>query len=122
MPPREAKGCSMKILVVGAGIAGMAAALALDGPGREIVIVERDPPPPDVPMDEVFNTWQRKGVAQLRHAHGYTARLFNVIRDRHPDLLQALFAAGADTMTFVDMLSESLHQTYRPKAGDEDLT
>src|SRR3974390_2996077 len=111
----------MKILVAGAGIAGMAAALALESPDREIVVIERDPPPPNVPMDDVFETWQRRGVAQLKHAHGYPARLMNIIRDRHPILLKALLDAGAIEMGFADLLPEALQRTYRPKHGDEDM-
>src|SRR3974390_2305660 len=112
----------MKILVVGAGIAGMASALALEGPGREIVVIERDPPAPDLPMDDVFDTWERKGVSQLRHAHGYPARFFNGIRDRHPELLKALMAAGAREVKFGDNLTPELQQRYRPQPGDEDLS
>ena len=36
-----------RIVVLGAGIAGLSAALALGGSGREVTILERDPPPPD---------------------------------------------------------------------------
>ena len=112
----------MKILVVGAGIAGMGAALALAAPDREIIVLERDPPPPNLGMDEVFDTWERKGVTQLRHAHGYPARFFNIIRDRHPALLKALLEAEAREVTFGNNLSPALQKRYRPQPGDADLS
>ncbi len=33
----------MRILVIGSGIAGIGASLALAGHGREVVVVDRDP-------------------------------------------------------------------------------
>ena len=36
-----------RILVVGGGIAGLSAVLALARAGREVTVLERDPPPPD---------------------------------------------------------------------------
>ena len=44
-----------RVAIIGAGVAGLCAALSLTGQGREIVILERDPPPPDGGVDAVFD-------------------------------------------------------------------
>lgn len=112
----------MKILVAGAGIAGMATGLALAAPGRQIRLIDRDPPPPDGDMDAVFSGWDRKGATQLRHSHVFLARLFTLIRDRYPDLLAALMAAGARELRFADTLPPPLRGRYTPRPGDADLS
>ena len=65
----------MRILVAGAGISGLGAALALTGEGRTVEIIERDSPPPNTDPNGIFDTWKRLGVAHLRHSHGFMARL-----------------------------------------------
>ena len=60
-----------QVLVVGSGIAGLGAALALGGGSREVTIVDRDPPPPDGSFEEAFYNWERKGATQLRHSHAF---------------------------------------------------
>ena len=64
-----------KVLVIGAGMAGLWTALALGPTGREVVLLERDPPPPDGGPDEAFEGWTRRGVGHLRHSHAFLARL-----------------------------------------------
>src|SRR3974390_1331493 len=112
----------MEIVVVGGGIGGIGAGRALSGPGRNVRIIDRDASPPSVPMDELFDIWKRNGAPQIRHGHGFLARLLNLIRDRYPELMQALFAAGAREMKFDSTLSPSVKRRYRYKAGDEDMS
>lgn len=111
-----------RILIAGAGIAGLSAAMALAGHGREIVVIDRDPPPPDLAPDEAFEDWERRGVTQLRHSHVFLGRLIKLIRERHPGLWTALIAAGAREFTFQDGLPPLLRGRYRPEPGDEDMS
>jgi 2-polyprenyl-6-methoxyphenol hydroxylase-like FAD-dependent oxidoreductase len=111
-----------RLLIVGASIAGLATALALSRAGYEVTVVERDAEPPTGPPHVLFTTWERHGVPQLRHSHGFLARLRNLLRDRYPDLLAALLQAGAQERHFADSLPRTLTPAYTPQAGDDDLT
>ncbi|WP_085808185.1 NAD(P)/FAD-dependent oxidoreductase [Sphingomonas sp. TZW2008] len=111
-----------RILVVGAGIAGLCTALRLGGETREVTLLERDDAPPEGGPDVAFDQWQRRGVGQLRQSHAFLARLRNIIRDEHPQLLADLYAAGCRDIAFADMLPPALRDRYVPQPGDADLT
>lgn len=64
--------------------------------------------------------WTRTGAPQVRHSHAFLARLRNVLRDRAPDVLDALLAAGAAEMRFADNLPPTLSDHFS-RPGDEDL-
>jgi flavin-dependent dehydrogenase len=100
-----------RIVVVGAGIAGLGAAMALARADREIVVVDRDAaPPPNV--ETCFDTWERKGATQLRHSHVFLGCLVTLIRDKHPRLHELDCEAS---------LPQSLRDKYVPADGDRDL-
>ncbi len=42
---RKVKGATDRVVIVGAGLAGLSAALRLAGQGREVTILEREPVP-----------------------------------------------------------------------------
>ena len=58
----------MKLLVLGGGVAGLATALATGRAGHDVVLVERDTDSPVGAAAEVFESWQRTGVAQFAGA------------------------------------------------------
>ncbi len=113
---------SERVLIIGAGIAGLSTALALSGSGREITILDRDLPPPETSADEAFENWERKGVGHLRHSHAFLARLYKLIRDNYPDLLADLIAAGCVEIPFSENIPLKLRPAYAPTPGDADLT
>lgn len=121
-PGRKAPGSHEEILVIGAGIAGLAAALALAGAQFRITLLDRDPPPPATSPDEAFAHWQRKGVGHVRHSHAFLAVLYQLLRDRHPKLLEELLAAGCRELTFAESLPATLRAGYVPDPADRDLT
>jgi 2-polyprenyl-6-methoxyphenol hydroxylase-like FAD-dependent oxidoreductase len=109
------------VVVIGGSVAGLAAALALAGSGRRVTVFERDAAPlPATPL-EAFENWQRPGAPQTRHAHAFLSRLRNLLRDRAPELLAKLLAAGATELRFGEMLPPGLRGTPA-LPEDEELT
>ncbi len=107
-----------RIVIAGAGVAGLGTALYAGRAGHEVVIVERDDTPLPPTPAEAFS-WDRRGAPQVRHSHAFLARLHNQLRDDHPDVLAALLDAGATEMDFIAMLPDGMDRT--PMLGDEDL-
>lgn len=110
------------ILVIGAGIAGLNAALALSKPGRQVTLIERDPPPPNASADAAFDVWERRGVGHLRHSHAFLARLYLLLREKYPDLLRQLLDAGCRELRFEDGIPTTLRDSYVAAPEDDDLT
>lgn len=110
-----------RVVVIGAGMAGLWTALALARTGRQVILLERDPPPPDGGPDEAFHEWTRRGVGQLRHSHAFLARLRLLIRDEHPKLLRELLDAGCRELRFEDGLTPLHRARFTPKPIDADL-
>jgi 2-polyprenyl-6-methoxyphenol hydroxylase-like FAD-dependent oxidoreductase len=110
-----------RILVIGAGMAGLCLALALAPSGRSVSLLERDAAPPDESADQAFFDWNRRGVGHLRHSHAFLARLRKLIKEHHPALLARLLEAGCREIGFADMLPDGLKADYRPDPGDADM-
>jgi len=108
------------VVVVGGGVAGLGAALALAGAGHEVAVVERDSLPEAASPADAFEGWQRRGAPQARHSHAFLARLRNLLRDRAPDLLADLLAAGAAEVDLTAHPPPALAGMDR-RPGDEDL-
>jgi 2-polyprenyl-6-methoxyphenol hydroxylase-like FAD-dependent oxidoreductase len=81
------------VVVVGAGVAGLGTALALGRTGHRVTLVEGDDTPLPDSVEAAF-AWDRRGAPQVRHSHGFAARLHAVLRERFPDVLDDLRAAG----------------------------
>ncbi len=109
----------MRVVVCGAGVAGLTTALAFGRAGHEVVVLERDATPMPTNATEAF-AWQRRGAPQVRHSHAMLARLRNTLAERAPDVLAELIAAGATEIPFCDDLPETLTDRD-PRPGDDEL-
>ncbi len=108
----------MRVVVVGGGPGGLATAKLLGGAGHDVVVVERDDTPMPESADEAFE-WDRRGAPQVRHSHALLARLRNLLRDEHPEVLAALLAEGATEIRFGENLPPEME--FAPDPGDDDL-
>jgi 2-polyprenyl-6-methoxyphenol hydroxylase-like FAD-dependent oxidoreductase len=108
------------IIIVGAGIAGLGTAMALARQGRNITILDRDPPP-STDIETAFEQWERRGATQLRHSHVFLGCLVSLIRKRHPRLHDMLLKAGAREVGFAESLPPQLRDTYAPSQDDGDM-
>jgi 2-polyprenyl-6-methoxyphenol hydroxylase-like FAD-dependent oxidoreductase len=101
------------VAVLGAGISGLASALALGRAGHRVTLVERD----DLEVGDALNAvdWSRRGIPHFLQAHAFTSRGYKELREEFPDVLQALVDAGADDID----LGRKIQGAREP--GDEDL-
>jgi len=110
-----------RVVVLGAGMAGLCVALALAPTGRDITLLDRDPPPPEGGAEAVFDHWARRGVGHLRQSHAFLARLRKLIATEHPGLLEDIRAAGARELRFADGLPETIAASYAAEPEDEEM-
>lgn len=107
-------------IVIGAGIVGLSAALALQQRGIVPLLVDQDDAPPALDTDPA--SWPRRGAPQVRHPHFFMGRLLQLLKTRHPALVAALHAAGAWEMPFAGTLHPAVRARYRSQPGDAELT
>jgi flavin-dependent dehydrogenase len=107
-----------RIVIVGAGVVGLGAAMLLAGDGHEVTVLEHDPAPSPDLADDAWYDWQRRGVNQFRQPHGFQARFCQIVEAELPGVARALETAGAFRCNIVrDLLPVSITGGWR--AGDE---
>ena len=106
-----------KIVIVGAGVVGLGAGLLLCGDGHEVVVLERDAGAPPAGAEEIWSTWQRKGVSQFRLPHFFLARYSGLLDAELPEVMKALVAAGAVRRNPVLDAPEALRGPAREEDG-----
>src|SRR5689334_12216901 len=83
------------VAVLGAGAAGLAAALAFARRGRSVTLFERDGPAVAGGADEAFDRWERPGVAHFRQPHNVLGLARTVLAREAPDVLDEVLRLGA---------------------------
>jgi 2-polyprenyl-6-methoxyphenol hydroxylase-like FAD-dependent oxidoreductase len=107
-----------RIIVVGAGVVGLAAAMLLARDGHQVIVLERDPAGPPSDPAEAWDRWQRPGLNQFRLGHVFLAGFRSVLDAELPEVAKALQAAGGLRLNFVrDMLPARVTGGWRD--GDE---
>src|SRR5450755_4924576 len=83
----------MRVVIVGAGPAGLLTGSVLAGLGHDVVAVDRDGEPPGL------GPWSRPGVMQFHHAHGFRPQVGDVLQQVWPAAFAAWMARGAEPIT-----------------------
>src|ERR1700674_612275 len=86
------------IVIVGAGIGGLGAALLLGRQGRHVIVCERDAAPVPASTEAMWSAWPRPGTPQAPLGHGFGGSFRMLLRERFPDILQRLNDAGLPSM------------------------
>ena len=108
----------MNVAVVGGGVAGLGAAVALARRGHSVTVFERDDTPMPQSADEAFD-WDRRGAPQVRHSHAFLARLVGLLKTDYPDIYQQLLDEGATEMPFGVDLPPTMVDFERQPDDDE---
>ena len=84
-----------EILIVGGGVVGMGLGMLLARDAHTVTILERDPqvPPPD--PDGAWNSWERRGVNQMRLPHLFLSRYHQILQSELPEVATAIERDGA---------------------------
>jgi 2-polyprenyl-6-methoxyphenol hydroxylase-like FAD-dependent oxidoreductase len=83
-----------KVVVIGAGIAGLATAIACARGGHQVIVLERDVAlAPEDPLDAP--AWERRGVPHFTQPHAFLGRGIKELRANAPDIYTALLDVGA---------------------------
>ena len=107
-----------KIIVIGAGVVGLATALILQRQGHDVTVLERDDEAPPGSPDEAFESWERRGITQFRQAHFFHAAGCRVLESLLPDVKETLLNAGGHTFNMLDLMPPTITDR-EPRPGDE---
>ena len=92
----------MHVVVVGAGVSGLGASLALARRGHRVTVLERDVQGPPAEPSAAFADWHRPGVPHFRLPHLVLGLGRALLAREFPDVLETLAAAGAADLFFRD--------------------
>jgi 2-polyprenyl-6-methoxyphenol hydroxylase-like FAD-dependent oxidoreductase len=87
-----------EIVIVGAGIGGLGAALLLGRQSRQVIVCERDAALVPRSADEMWSDWCRPGTPQAPLGHGFSGGFRRLLQERAPDVLKQLGEVGAPSM------------------------
>ncbi len=107
-----------RIIVLGAGVCGSAAALLLRRDGHEVTVLERDPQPAPASVDDAWANWARDGVTQFHQPHYLQSRGRIILDQELPDIVPALEAAGGIRFDLLSVMPPTIADRA-PREGDE---
>jgi 2-polyprenyl-6-methoxyphenol hydroxylase-like FAD-dependent oxidoreductase len=94
MDRAEVTMSAQRVLVLGAGVAGLATAIALGRRGIAVDVLERDRP--QAPSGRrAAGSWYRDGVPHAGQGHVFSPRCHRLLVDELPDVLGQLVGHGA---------------------------
>jgi 2-polyprenyl-6-methoxyphenol hydroxylase-like FAD-dependent oxidoreductase len=105
------------IIVIGAGLNGLATAMLLAHDGHEVTVLERDASSPPGRPEDAWELWDRRGVNQFRMLH-YMQPLWRSLLDSElPGVTDTLTSWGALPFNPATALPESMTGGQQP--GDD---
>jgi 2-polyprenyl-6-methoxyphenol hydroxylase-like FAD-dependent oxidoreductase len=107
-----------KIIVLGAGVCGLAAGMVLRRDGHDVTILERDSEPAPRSAEEAWSCWERDGVVQFRQPHFLLPRGRMLLEEMLPDVAVAIEDAGGLRFDLLSLLPPSITDRT-PRDGDE---
>src|SRR5215470_174518 len=110
-----------RIVVVGGGLIGMAAAMMFAQDGAEVVVLERDDEPVPGSPGTAWQDWDRRGIAQFRQPHYLHAGGRHILDAALPEVTEAMLGAGAPTFDLLARLPPFI-EDRAPREGDERFT
>jgi len=107
-----------KIIVLGAGMCGLAAGMVLRRDGHDVTILERDREPAPGSADQAWARWERDGVVQFRQPHFLLPRGRMLLEEMLPDVALAIENAGGLRFDLLSLMPPSIADRT-PRVGDE---
>src|SRR5581483_2929319 len=108
-----------RAVVLGGGIAGLAAARLLARHFRRVVVLERDARDGAETPEDAFRQWERPGAPQFLHSHAFLARLRLALLAHLPDVLDRLRAVGVREMGLPELVPPGL--VVPPREDDDEV-
>lgn len=107
-----------RIVVLGAGVCGLASAALLAEDGHDVVVLERDRAGLPLSGPDAWQDWSRHGVAQFRQPNWLHPRGRALLEDQLPAIKNALAAAGCLTYDLLNPVPPPIAE-MGPEPGDE---
>ncbi|HET9851295.1 MAG TPA: FAD-dependent oxidoreductase [Candidatus Limnocylindrales bacterium] len=111
-----------RIIVLGGGVSGLAAALLLSRDGHDVTVLEADAAPVPSSPASAWEDWPRDGVAQFRQTHSLTSRGHELLAAALPDVHAGLDAAGGVRLDVLDLMPPPITDRTRREGDDRFVT
>lgn len=118
---RQWEGPAVKIAIVGSGPAGLFASLLLARAGHEVVLLDQDRLVPAPDVESAAAAAFRPAAPQIVQPHIVMARCRELLRQRLPDVYDALLAAGVAEAALTTQMPAAL-RAAAPEPDDTRLT